>query len=30
MNPAPSRYSTIKAIRFGKMNKKEGAGEINI
>jgi len=26
MNPAPSKYLTIKAIRFDKLNGKEGAG----
>jgi len=26
MNPAPSKYSIIKAIGFEKLNKKEGAG----
>ena len=26
MNPAPSRYSTIKGVRFNELIKKEGAG----
>jgi len=26
MSPAPSKYSIIKAMRFDKLNKKEGAG----
>jgi len=26
MNPAPSKYSTIKGIKFNELIKKEGAG----
>jgi len=26
MNPAPSKYSAIKVVRFKELNKKEGAG----
>jgi len=26
MNPAPSKYSAIKAMWFNKLSKKEGAG----